>query len=606
MEMTIACQPIRLNYFLRIPNVGDRINPAIVTAVSGHPTVHVAGSDDIHLLAAGSMMAAANPLSHIWGTGVMHPDFGVGSVTAPNIHALRGKLSHSALRQTGIKISDVPLGDPGFLAPALLRITRSTTPTYRLGVVPHYVDRDSQHFRRLSAGSDVADLNVHNDPERFLRTMADCEVVISSSLHGLIFAEALGIPNLWVTSTGDIGGGPFKFNDWFSTTVKPQTAAHALTSEDTVVTLMNRATLHDSKIEVEALKTAFPHNKLDDIRELHIRHIVSTEACRARPVPTFLISFNRGAMLEKVIASINRLDQSTEIVVHDNGSTDVTTLSILDKLANSGTRVVRCEAIKSAEDLNNVNDTVKSFFSDWAEPSRYIVSDCDIDMTIATSETIHLYDELLNSFRHVESVGPMLRIRDIPITYHLFNQVMNRHIEQFWHKQPNWTETSFGPVAYVEAPIDTTFALHRAGEPFRRFKRSLRVYEPYEAQHLDWYIDSIVSDVYSKTSHPSISHWNNTVELDIHITAKLEYDHYYTVRRDEAGTLEVYKEQLPTRYSGDVHHGLIEPIIPFTEATVSQKRDRILHTEALRRTHGTDKERWGNIASHNEFLAAAR
>jgi hypothetical protein len=36
MSATIACQPLRLNYFLRIPNVGDRINPAVVT---GQPDV---------------------------------------------------------------------------------------------------------------------------------------------------------------------------------------------------------------------------------------------------------------------------------------------------------------------------------------------------------------------------------------------------------------------------------------------------------------------------------------------------------------------------------------------------------------------------------------
>ena len=69
--------------------------------------------------------------------------------------------------------------------------------------------------------------------------------------------------------------------------------------------------------------------------------------------------------------------------------------------------------------------------------------------------------------------------------------MMNRHIEQFWHRQPLWAETSFGRVAYLDAPIDTTMAMHRAGEPFFRLKQSLRVYEPYEAQHLDWYLRSI-------------------------------------------------------------------------------------------------------------------
>lgn len=114
------------------------------------------------------------------------------------------------------------------------------------------------------------------------------------------------------------------------------------------------------------------------------------------------------------------------------------------------------------------------------------MSDGDIDMTISAPETLDVYDELLNSHRQVESVGPMLKISDIPRSYPLFNRVIKRHVEQFWHKQPEWSETSFGPVAHILTGIDTTFALQTAGEPYRRLKHALRVYEPYDAQHLDW------------------------------------------------------------------------------------------------------------------------
>ncbi|WOJ89492.1 polysaccharide pyruvyl transferase family protein [Methylocapsa polymorpha] len=539
-------------------------------------------------------------MSHIWGTGVMHPHYGVGSAVASNIHAVRGKLSHCALHQGGIDVSDVPLGDPGFLAPALFGIAKSARPTNRLGVVPHYVERANRHFRRLVAEPGVSDLNVHADPEQFLRAMADCEAVISSSLHGLIFAEALGIPNLWVTASNEIAGGPFKFDDWFSTTATPQMSGHPLASTDTVDSLIDRTILHNSTIDVEALHAAFPHNLLNKICEEQDRRIIPTNVCRARPLPTFLISFNRGPLLEKAIAAIKQLDDPTDIVVHDNGSTDAATLAILDKLESSGTHIARREALNSPDDLDNVNDTVRDFFSDWAEPSRYIVSDCDVDMTITAPEALTVYDELLNSFRQVESVGPMLRIRDIPTSYPLFNHVMNRHIEQFWHRQPEWTPISFGRVAYIEAMIDTTLALHRAGERFRRLKRSLRVYEPYEAQHLDWYISDVVDDVYGKTSNPTISHWNNAIERDLHITAQLEYDHYYAVRKNEFGDLEVYEEHIPAQSANAKRCELSGAILPFVEADESQRKDRISRTEILRHERRTDTERWRSVASHYE------
>jgi hypothetical protein len=542
MPAANECGPVRLSYFLRIPNVGDRLSPAIVTAVSGRPTVHFAAGDAAHLLAVGSMMATATPDSVIWGAGVMREHGGVGAVDAANIHALRGKLSCSALRRAGVAAPDVPLGDPGFLAPALLGIAKTASPANRIGVVPHYVDRASPHFRRLLAEPGVVDLNVHDGPERFLRAMADCEVVISSSLHGLIFAEALGIPNLWVVAGGDIGGGAFKFNDWFSTTARPQTSALVLTPDVSVAELTKQATLHESMIETEAIRAAFPSHRLDELCETKGPARASVDACRSRPIPAFLISFNRGVMLERAIASLKKLRRATDVVVHDNGSTDPATLAILDDLEKKGTRVVRGGPIESADDLLNVNDTIRQYFSDWAEPSRYIVSDCDIDMAISAPDALEVYDELLNVLRAVEKVGPMLKIQDIPAAYPLYNHVINRHIEQFWHKEPEWTETSFGRVAHITCWIDTTLALHRAGEPFRRNVMSIRVYYPYEAQHLDWYIGNIGDDVYSRTSSPTISHWNNIVERDINSHARLIYERYNAVRRNSQGELEVYEE----------------------------------------------------------------
>ena len=127
-----AGRAIRVAYFLRIPNVGDRINPSIVTAVTGRAVKCFAGQHEPHPLAIGSVMASATALSQVWGTGVMHPDLGIGTVPATNVHALRGRLSHSAMRQAGTMVGDVPLGDPGYLAPGLLGIKRSVSPKFRV------------------------------------------------------------------------------------------------------------------------------------------------------------------------------------------------------------------------------------------------------------------------------------------------------------------------------------------------------------------------------------------------------------------------------------------------------------------------------------------
>lgn len=255
------------------------------------------------------------------------------------------------------------------------------------------------------------------------------------------------------------------------------------------------------------------------------------------PTPVFLISFNRGAMLERTIAGLRLQRRPTEIVVHDNGSTDPDTLATLRALEKQGVIVNYSVAIKSADELNNVDVTINGYF--MRHPTvDYIVSDCDIDLNDSAPRSIDIYHELLNMFPDVQCVGPMLRIQDVPRTYTLFNHMMNRHIEQFWKRRPLWVETSVGRTAYIDAPIDTTLALHRAGQPFSRLKRGLRVYAPYDARHLDWYINPGEMEVYANTSGVNISHWNNTAETSAYRNEILEYSSYYAVRQGEDGLEE--------------------------------------------------------------------
>ena len=46
--------------------------------------------------------------------------------------------------------------------------------------------------------------------------ICSCEIIASSSLHGLIVSDAYNIPNCWITLSGKISGGLFKFYDYFS------------------------------------------------------------------------------------------------------------------------------------------------------------------------------------------------------------------------------------------------------------------------------------------------------------------------------------------------------------------------------------------------------
>jgi len=60
---------IRMRYFLRLPNVGDRVSPFLVTTLTGEQTRFDRDTEKPHLLGVGSLMATACPASLVWGTG---------------------------------------------------------------------------------------------------------------------------------------------------------------------------------------------------------------------------------------------------------------------------------------------------------------------------------------------------------------------------------------------------------------------------------------------------------------------------------------------------------------------------------------------------------
>jgi Glycosyl transferase family 2 len=137
--------------------------------------------------------------------------------------------------------------------------------------------------------------------------------------------------------------------------------------------------------------------------------IDETLTCRAHPLPIFIISYNRGDTLSRVVDSYRKQARPVEIIIHDNGSNDLATLAVLDEFAGSGVKVYRRPPINLKDELNLINETVADYFRVWGEPSRYVVTDCDIDLSIASPDALSiaspdalaLYDELLDRFRTV-------------------------------------------------------------------------------------------------------------------------------------------------------------------------------------------------------------
>lgn len=253
------------------------------------------------------------------------------------------------------------------------------------------------------------------------------------------------------------------------------------------------------------------------------------------PIPVFLISYNRPDTLQQTISGLNHLSTPLDIIIHDNGSDDDQTILLLNELEKNGILVFRSHKLNHPDELNNVQDTISNYFGSSVATNDYIVSDCDIDLSIASNDAIEIYRDLLYAFDDVKCCGPMLRVHDIPKEYPLYAHVMNRHIDQFWGKIPNIIEINSRKVAVQPAFIDTTFAIHKKNELFTRLKFGLRVYNPFEARHLDWYITDTNSSYHHK-SNSNIAHWNNSSWFENNKNVKLQFNSYNIVESDvEAG-----------------------------------------------------------------------
>ncbi|MEM1437194.1 MAG: polysaccharide pyruvyl transferase family protein, partial [Pseudomonadota bacterium] len=200
-------------------NAGDWYSPLICEALAERPVVF-APVTQCDLVAVGSLLDRLQR-SHrwhrlglrrsltLWGTGTLRA--GDRLAGDHQVLALRGSATRARIAAAA---PAVPLGDPGLLADRLL-LQRPAT-RRRLGVVVHQAHLGHPELLAAVARQpDAALLPATLQVRALLEEIAASEMVLSTSLHGLIFADALAVPNTWLELPG-LDGGRFKFADYYS------------------------------------------------------------------------------------------------------------------------------------------------------------------------------------------------------------------------------------------------------------------------------------------------------------------------------------------------------------------------------------------------------
>ena len=158
---------------------------------------------------------------HVWGTGSIEAR--VSRRCKHHVHALRGPRTASLQRSsTSLDPAAHPAlqppvyGDPGLLAELLLPSSHRRRPTIALGLIPHYKDAALPAVQQILDHFPAAKvIDVFNTPQRVVEQIASCHHVLSSSLHGLIVADAVGVPSRWLKLSDGVRGGGWKFRDYY-------------------------------------------------------------------------------------------------------------------------------------------------------------------------------------------------------------------------------------------------------------------------------------------------------------------------------------------------------------------------------------------------------
>jgi hypothetical protein len=128
---------------------------------------------------------------------------------AVSVRALRGPISYDIFKAAGYDMSGVRfLADPGILIGAM--VPDRPPSKGRVVFVPHYRERKSIR-RKVPRGIIVIDIDA--PPLRLAQQLQRAECVYASSLHGIIFAHALGRPCVFVRPATD--EPLLKFEDYF-------------------------------------------------------------------------------------------------------------------------------------------------------------------------------------------------------------------------------------------------------------------------------------------------------------------------------------------------------------------------------------------------------
>lgn len=198
-------------------NVGDYLSKIVFEMLMKHFGIKSYWTGKTHCIAhIGSIIQFLGQDCIVYGSGFLFrwamPQFARKKLKL-DIRAVRGPLTRKVLLELGYNVPEI-YGDPAILLPLFYQPTSSLN-KYDYIVIPH-----ESHYKQYQNKTYPVLSTLTNNWEEFIKKILSAKLVISSSLHGIIIAEAYGIPAIFLDETEN--PDQLKYDDYYYSTGRTQ------------------------------------------------------------------------------------------------------------------------------------------------------------------------------------------------------------------------------------------------------------------------------------------------------------------------------------------------------------------------------------------------
>ena len=231
-------------------NWGDALNPILIENMTGKKPilsteVFNIKKNKVYCVIGSILEIPSEKNLVVWGSGFISSDSQF-KVKPKEIHAVRGPRTRELILNNGIYCPEV-YGDPAMLYPCFYK--PEIEKKYKLGIIPHYVDQNNPLLNLFKNEPSVLIIDMLSGIRKVVDDICSCEIIASSSLHGIIAADSYGIPSIWIEFSKEVKGDGFKFYDYFESVGRESEVPLTITQNTMIKEIIDH--YKDYKVELD-------------------------------------------------------------------------------------------------------------------------------------------------------------------------------------------------------------------------------------------------------------------------------------------------------------------------------------------------------------------